>query len=232
MTEPDLPALETRDVARHYHGGQVRAIDGVTFVIPRGTFTLLSGPSGSGKSTLLALLGALDHPTRGTVLFAGRDLGGYSDVGRARVRRQIGYIAQAFALIPGLPAWENVSYALIPRGLGRSERRRAAVDLFTRLGLRDRLTARTRNLSGGEQQRVAVARALAGRPAVVLADEPTSQLDDNTAALVIDLLIDARRAGATVVVASHDPRVRAHATGSITLAAGRLAGPDGGPVPV
>jgi putative ABC transport system ATP-binding protein len=222
VTDPGRPLLETRDVCRYYDGGRVRALDGVSVIIPGGAFTLVAGPSGSGKSTLLALLGALDRPTRGCVVFGDRDLTTYSDIGLARVRRQIGFVAQGFALIPRLSASENVAYALIPRGIRRSERRRQAADLLARLGLGTRVAARSQNLSGGEQQRVAIARALVGRPSVVLADEPTSQLDDLTAAPVIELLTEAHRSGATVVVASHDSRLAGLATAALTLAAGRL----------
>jgi putative ABC transport system ATP-binding protein len=214
--------LETRDVCRYYDGGRVRALDGVSVTIPGGSFTLVAGPSGSGKSTLLALLGALDRPTRGSVVFGDRDLTTYSDVGLARVRRQMGFVAQGFALIPRLSNWDNVAYPLIPRGIRRSERRRLAADLLSRLGLGNRAATRSQILSGGEQQRVAVARALVGRPTVILADEPTSQLDDLTAAPVIDLLTEAHRNGTTVIVASHDSRLAGLATATLTLAAGRL----------
>lgn len=224
---PAVPLmLEARDATRYYRGGQVRALDGISLSVPAGSFVVLTGPSGSGKSTLLALLGALDRPTGGTVRFAGQDLTTYTDTGLARVRRQIGFVAQGFALIPGLSAWENVAYALIARGVPRAERRRVALDLLSRLGLGDRVTTRARDLSGGEQQRVAVARALGGSPAVVLADEPTSQLDEVTGDMVIDLLADAHRGGVTVLAASHDPRLAPRATASMSLAGGRLVAPS------
>ncbi|HKB03982.1 MAG TPA: ABC transporter ATP-binding protein [Gemmataceae bacterium] len=224
MSDPAAPVLEARNLSKSYRRGatEVRALTDVSLTIPAGSFILLTGPSGSGKTTLLALLAALDRPSSGTVLFAGRDLSAHSDVGLARVRRRLGFIAQDFALIPGLSAWENVTYPLIPRGVRRAERRGVAAELLTRLGLLDRLNARPRELSGGEQQRVAVARALAGRAEVVLADEPTSNLDEATARGVIELLAEVHRDGRTVVVATHDPRLTALATAKYELAAGRL----------
>jgi putative ABC transport system ATP-binding protein len=217
------PALEVRNLGKHYRNG-VRALDDVSLVLPAGSFTLLSGPSGSGKTTLLAMFASLDRPTSGTVFFAGQDLTRHSDVGLARVRRRIGYVAQDFALIPGLPVWENVTYPLIPRGIRRTERRRIANDVLARIGLSARTTAKPRQLSGGEQQRVAVARALAGKPEVLLADEPTSNLDDETGRNVIALLAEAHAAGATVVVASHDSRMAIVATQRVEMERGRLLG--------
>jgi putative ABC transport system ATP-binding protein len=217
--------LEVRQLCKFYRPGsaaEVRALDDVSMGVPSGSFTLLTGPSGSGKTTLLAVMGGLERPTRGEVFFAGRDLRGCSDVALARLRRRLGFIFQDFALIPGLPAWENITYPLIPRGVGRAERYRRARELLERFGLADKLAARPRELSGGEQQRVAVARALAGRPEVVLADEPTSNLDEGAGRDVIDLLAQAHAAGTTVVVSSHDPRLSALATRVCELAAGCL----------
>src|SRR5262249_37539074 len=158
----------------------LRALDEVTLGIERGSLTVISGPSGSGKTTLLALLGALERPTRGGVLFEGQELGACSDVALARIRRRMGFIFQDFSLIPNLSAGENIAAPLIPRGIVRAERWRRAEELLARFGLRDRLAARAGELSGGEQQRVAIARALAGQPEVLLGDEPTSNLDPQT----------------------------------------------------
>lgn len=201
---------------------EVRALDDVTLTVPAGSFTVLTGPSGSGKSTLLALLGGLDRPSRGEVLFQGRDLGRFSDMELARTRRRLGFVFQDFALIPGLPVWENITYPLIPRGLSTRERLRLAQELMPRFGLADRLTARPRELSGGEQQRVAIARALAGRPEVVLADEPTSNLDEASGQGVVSLLQQAHAEGRTVVASSHDARLVALATHVCALEAGRV----------
>src|SRR6266850_4609797 len=167
-----MTILEVRELCKFYRAGsaaEVRAVQDVSLEVPSGSFTLLMGPSGSGKTTLLALLGGLERPTRGQVLFASRDLGGCSGVELARQRRRMGFVFQDFALIPGLPVWENITYPLIPRGLASAERYRRAQELLSQFGLLDKLAARPRDLSGGEQQRVAIARALAGRPEVVLA---------------------------------------------------------------
>jgi putative ABC transport system ATP-binding protein len=155
-------------------------------------------------------------------LFAGRDLGGCSGVELARLRRRMGFVFQDFALIPGLPVWENITYPLIPCGVARAERYRLARELLERFGVADKLTARPRELSGGEQQRVAVARALAGQPELIMADEPTSNLDEEAGRAVIALLQQAHAEGKTVVASSHDPRLVALATRVYELQAGRL----------
>jgi putative ABC transport system ATP-binding protein len=220
-----MPLLEGRTLCKYYRQGtpaEVRALDGASLRVEAGSFTTATGPSGSGKTTLLALLGALDRPTRGEVLFDGRDLNQLSDAERTRVRRRMGFIFQSFSLVARLPAWENVAYPLIPRGVSRFERYRRAVELLTRLGLGDRLTARPEELSGGEQQRVAVARALAGDPEVLIADEPTSHLDPQAADLVTTLLREHHARGVTVLVAAHDPGLIAAAGVVIQMAAGRI----------
>jgi putative ABC transport system ATP-binding protein len=220
-----MSVLEARQLCKFYRAGsrvEVRALQDVSLTVPPGSFTLLTGPSGSGKTTLLALLGGLERPSRGQVLFAGRDLGRCSDVELARLRRRMGFVFQDFALIPGLPAWENITYPLIPLGISSAERYRRAQEFLVRFGMADRLAARPRELSGGEQQRVAVARALAGRPEVLLADEPTSNLDEESGRAVLALLQQAHGEGKTVVVSSHDPRLTAVATRVCALEAGRL----------
>jgi putative ABC transport system ATP-binding protein len=217
--------LETRNVCEYYRTGtraEVRAVDEVSLQVTRGNLVALTGPSGSGKTTLLALLGALERPTRGQVLFDGADLTTWSDAARARARRRLGFVFQNFALIPSLPVWENVTYPLVPRGVGRSERRRLAAELLVRLGLSTGLTARPEELSGGEQQRVAVARALVGRPEVMLADEPTSNLDEASAKEVAALLREIHAEGTTVVLATHDAQLVSRATMVYRLQAGRL----------
>jgi putative ABC transport system ATP-binding protein len=223
--EAPRPFLEARDVSKRYRtavGGEVRALDAVSLAVPRGTFLALTGPSGSGKTTLLALLGALDRPTGGEVRFDGRPLNACSDVALARLRRRMGFIFQDFALIPGLPVWENITYPLIPRGIGRGRRQAVARALLARLGIPAAFAARPEQLSGGEQQRVAAARALAGEPEVLFADEPTSNLDPATARALMDLLRELHAAGTTVVVATHDPDLAALATAVRELRAGRL----------
>jgi len=202
--------------------GAVAALRDVSLEIERGRFVLITGPSGSGKTTLLALLGALERPTKGRVLFDNRDLNRCSGWEMTRVRRRLGFVFQDFGLIPGLPVWENVTYPLVPRGPTRAERFRRARELLASFGLAEKLGLRTRQLSGGEQQRVAVARALIGDPEVLLADEPTSSLDAETAEPVLAALRRAHAAGKTVVVASHDPQVATQATAAYELRAGQL----------
>jgi putative ABC transport system ATP-binding protein len=220
------PVLETRQLGKDYRadaGALVVAVDDVSLAIAPGSFTVLTGPSGSGKTTLLALLGGLERPTRGAVLFAGRDLASCADAELARLRRRLGFIFQDFALIPDLAVWENVTYPLIPRGVDRRERRRLATEWLERLRLKERMHAVPRTLSGGEQQRVALARALAGDPEIILADEPTSNLDVESGAVVIELLRQVQAAGKTVLASSHDERLIAGATRVATLRQGRIA---------
>ena len=206
---------ETRSLCKHYHAGsrsEVRALDDVSLGIERGSLTVISGPSGSGKTTLLALLGALERPTRGQVLFDGHNLGDCSGMELARVRRRLGFVFQDFALIANLTAEENITYPLIPRGIPRRERQRRAGELLARFGMEGKRTMRARALSGGEQQRVAIARALAGQPQALLADEPTSNLDPAMGQALRTLLRELHGDGKTIVLSSHDPQVIALAT--------------------
>jgi putative ABC transport system ATP-binding protein len=217
--------FETRDLGKDYRrGGRtvVRALHDVRVTIPAGAFALLSGPSGSGKTTLLALLGALERPTRGQVFFEGNDLSRCSDVELTRVRRRLGFVFQDFALIPGLPAWENITYPLIPRGVRRAERRARARALLETFGLSEQFAAYPEELSGGERQRVAVARALAGDPDALLADEPTSNLDPAAAECLLATFRALHAGGRTVIVSSHDPQFRPLASVIYELEAGRV----------
>jgi putative ABC transport system ATP-binding protein len=202
--------------------GEIRALEGVSLAIEPGSLVVLTGPSGSGKTTLLALLGALERPSQGEVLFDRRSLTGLSDAGLARLRRRIGFVFQNFSLILALPAWENITYPLIPRGVSRATRLKRAQELLTRLGLADRLTATPEELSGGEQQRLAVARALAGQPDVLLADEPTSNLDSEGGRRLAAVLREVHADGKTVVIASHDPEFFTPSARVVKLESGRL----------
>jgi putative ABC transport system ATP-binding protein len=182
----------------------VTALSDVSLTIERGEFVGLSGPSGSGKSTLVHLLAGLDEPTSGTVTLAGRDVASLSAKELTRLRlEQVGIVFQRFHLLPSLTARANVALPLVERGVGKRERRERATDLLERVGLGDRVTHRPGELSGGEQQRVAVARALAGDPLVLFADEPTGELDTDTGRVILDLLGDLAEDRA-VVLASHD----------------------------
>jgi putative ABC transport system ATP-binding protein len=201
--------------------GTVRALDGVDLEIERGEFLALEGPSGSGKTTLLQLLGALDRPSEGTVLFEGRDLAKLPDNQLAALRlRSFGFVFQQFNLIPTLTAVENVEVKLAPVGGGREK----ALQMLGEVGLAERADHLPAHLSGGEQQRVAIARALSVEPRVVLADEPTGNLDSATGGEIIELLAGlAAEHGSTVIVATHDAGLAARAPRRLAMRDGRFA---------
>ena len=212
--------LEAESLSRIYHPGtssEVRALSEVSLVIPAGSYVALAGPSGSGKTTLLSLLGALDRPTAGRVRFGDRNLEDCSDVELARQRRRMGFVFQDFSLIPRLPTWENITYPQIPRGLSTARRRQAADDVLSRLGLTAKADSPPEELSGGEQQRVAVARALIGNPEVIFADEPTSNLDRRAATELAASLLEINAAGTTLVVSTHDTDLIGSASRIFTL---------------
>jgi putative ABC transport system ATP-binding protein len=207
----------------------VRAVDGVDLEIAVGEFVAIVGRSGSGKSTLLQLLGALDRPSDGRIVLHDRDLASLGDNELADLRRTtLGFVFQQFNLIPTLSARENVEVVMAPNGVGAAERRNTALDLLARVGLGARARHLPNQLSGGEQQRVAIARALANRPDVLLADEPTGNLDTKTGATILGLLRDLwRDAGLTVVLVTHDDRAIADvATHVVSLADGRVERDD------
>nr|WP_128478762.1 ABC transporter ATP-binding protein [Halorussus pelagicus] len=200
----------------------VTALKDMSLTIERGEFVGLSGPSGSGKSTLIHLLSGLDAPTEGTVTLAGEDVSSLTQKQLTRLRlEQVGIVFQRFHLMPSLSARANVALPLVERGLGKSERREQAADLLEKVGLGDRQSHRPGELSGGEQQRVAVARALAGDPLVVFADEPTGELDTDTGAVILDLLGDLAEERA-VVIASHDERALARTDRVVRLRDGQV----------
>jgi putative ABC transport system ATP-binding protein len=218
---------EVREAARDFHRGDVtiRAVDGVDLAIEVGEFVSLEGPSGSGKTTLLQLLGALDRPSSGQVFFEERDLGTLRDGDLAALRlRAFGFVFQQFNLIPTLTAVENVEAALAPMGMPRAELRERARALLSDVGLADRGDHLPPQLSGGEQQRVAIARALVSEPRVILADEPTGNLDSHSGAAVIELLAGlAARRGTTVIVATHNPELAVRAPRRLSMRDGRVA---------
>ena len=223
----DTPLYELTDAAKEFGSGDthVRALDGVDLRIERGEFAALAGPSGSGKTTMLQLLGALDRASSGTVMFEGRDLARLGDRELAELRlRRIGFVFQQFNLIPTLTALQNVEAALAPAGVKSAEAIERATELLGRVGLAERLGHLPSQLSGGEQQRVAIARALANRPDVLLADEPTGNLDSTTGEELMELLGGLHRdGGLSLVLITHDEAIAARAGRVIRMRDGRIA---------
>ena len=218
--------VSARGLTKVYRMGrqEVRALDGVDLTIENGEFTTIIGRSGSGKSTLLNIVGALDRPTSGQVALDGIELSSLSDSQRTRLRRdKVGFVFQQFNLIPVLTAVENVMLPLRYAGVSPEERRRRSVAVLETLGLSGRLDHRPVELSGGEMQRVAVARAMVNNPIIVLADEPTGELDSHTAHEIIDMMLELNRTkGQPFVIVSHDPAVAARARRVIRMEDGRI----------
>ena len=225
MSDPS-PLLAFSGITRRYGTGdaEVRALDGVDMTIAAAEFVAIRGPSGSGKSTAMNLLGCLDVPSEGTYRFMGADVGSLSRDQRALLRRTyIGFVFQGFNLLPRTPAVENVELPLIYKGIPRARRRAMALDALARVGLQDRAHHDPSELSGGQQQRVAIARAIVSRPAVIMADEPTGNLDTVTSREIMDLLtrfnVDE---GITIVMVTHEPDMAEYASRVIHFRDGRI----------
>jgi predicted ABC-type transport system involved in lysophospholipase L1 biosynthesis ATPase subunit len=218
------PLAELADVARVYDGGRVVALRGVSLCVARGESLAVVGPSGSGKSTLLHLLGGLEAPSGGHVLFEGLEPRGPRAWARLRARR-IGFVFQAYHLLPALTAWENVQVPMLGVVAGAARRAGRAQELLERLGLGRRLHHRPAALSGGERQRVAIARSLANDPDLVLADEPTGNLDSAASADILDLLVEVRaERGVALVLVTHDAAAAARAERVVRLVDGAVVG--------
>lgn len=217
--------IRIEDMYKIYHLGEdeVRALDGVSLTIAEGEFVAIVGHSGSGKSTLMNMIGCLDTPTSGKYYLNGRDISEQTDNELSVIRNQeIGFIFQGFNLIPNMDALGNVELPLIYRGISRKERRRASMEALRLVGLEKRMTHKPAQMSGGQQQRVAVARAIAARPPIILADEPTGNLDSHSTREIIHILKELHKTGRTVIVITHDPDIAAQAERVIRICDGKI----------
>ncbi len=222
---PRPPVVEARAVSKTFPmpARPVVAVRDLTLRLEQGDYLTICGPSGCGKSTLLHILGCVDTPSAGKVLVEGRDVSSLRDAERSAIRlAKIGFVFQRFFLLPMLSAWENVELPQAEAGVSRAERRLRTAELLEYVGLADRARHRPGQLSGGEAQRVAVARALANRPRLLLADEPTGELDQTTGAQVVALFDRVHADGTTVVVVTHDPAIAAHTPRSLSMRDGRI----------
>jgi putative ABC transport system ATP-binding protein len=218
-----VPILALDGIRKLYDSGpvSVEAVSGIDLTVQAGEYVAIVGPSGSGKSTLMHILGCLDTPTAGTYSLAGTDVSAMNETALAAVRNErIGFVFQQFHLLPTLSAWRNVELPLMYSGVSRPERKARALQALERVGLADRADHRPGELSGGQQQRVAVARALVTEPALILADEPTGNLDSKSTADVLALLADLHHSGRTIVLITHDAEVAAAAQRTVRIADG------------
>ena len=222
--------IQVRGLTRIYRQGEidVHALRGVDLDIDSGEFTVLAGPSGSGKTTLLNMIGCLDRPTSGTIRVAGQEVTALTKTKAADFRlRNIGFVFQAYNLIPVLTAYENAEFVMMLQGTSSSERRQTVLELLNAVGLENERDRKPHQLSGGQQQRVAVARAIASKPKIVLADEPTANLDSETSEALLDLMADLnQKHGLTFLFSSHDPQVMERASRVVRLDSGNIVGDD------
>ena len=221
----EQPLIRARDLRKTYHVGDqvVHALDGLDLDIGTNEYVALMGPSGSGKSTLMNMLGCLDSPTSGTYTLNGQDVSRLEDDALADIRnREIGFVFQTFNLLPRYTALENVALPMVYAGFSKAERMDRAQEVLHQVGLGDRMDHRPNELSGGQRQRVAVGRALVMRPSIILADEPTGNLDSATSEEVMELFGDIQKAGNTVILVTHEEDIAAHAQRVVRLRDGRV----------
>ncbi|HAQ63709.1 MAG TPA: macrolide ABC transporter ATP-binding protein [Ruminococcaceae bacterium] len=220
-----MSLIEVKDIYKIYNPGEneVRALDGISLSIDRGEFVAIIGQSGSGKSTLMNMLGLLDIPTSGTYLLDGEDVSHMNDNQLSEIRnKQIGFIFQGFNLISSLTAQANVELPLVYRGMRAEERHRLSLEALEKVGLSHRLTHLPKQMSGGQQQRVAIARAVAARPPIILADEPTGNLDSHSGEDVIKILTELYKEGRTVIIITHDNSIAQRAKRVIKISDGQI----------
>ncbi|MBN2321941.1 MAG: ABC transporter ATP-binding protein [Acidobacteria bacterium] len=225
MNDPERPLIRLENISKVFYTDEVEthALSDVTLDIQRGEYLSIAGPSGCGKSTLLSILGLLDSPTKGAYTLNDEPVQQLGHAQRAKIRnREIGFIFQSFNLIGDLTVYENVELPLTYRGMGKTERKNRVHEVLERVGMAHRAKHLPSQLSGGQQQRVAVARALGGNPLILLADEPTGNLDSQNGEAVIELLNDLHQQGATICMVTHDPRYTRHADRIVHLFDGRL----------
>ena len=219
------PLIHARDLRKTYHVGDqvVHALDGLDLDIHANEYVALMGPSGSGKSTLMNMLGCLDSPTSGTYILNDQDVSRLEDDALADIRnREIGFVFQTFNLLPRYTALENVALPMVYAGMGKAERMARAEEVLHQVGLGDRMDHRPNELSGGQRQRVAVGRALVMKPSIILADEPTGNLDTATSQEVMELFGDIQKAGNTVILVTHEEDIAAYAQRTVRLRDGRV----------
>ena len=219
------PLIHARDLRKTYHVGDqvVHALDGLDLDIRTNEYVALMGPSGSGKSTLMNMLGCLDSPTSGSYILNGQDVSRLADDALADIRnREIGFVFQTFNLLPRYTALENVALPMVYAGMGKAERLARAQEVLDQVGLADRMDHRPNELSGGQRQRVAVGRALVMRPSIILADEPTGNLDTATSQEVMELFGDIQKAGNTVILVTHEEDIAAYAHRTVRLRDGQV----------